>query len=65
MCGILFMKGGAIMINLSVVAKELGVSKPTVWTWKAKGMPCEQIGNVWKVENVEAVKQWLREKKGE
>ena len=53
------------MINLSVAAKVLGVSKPTIWAWKAKGMPCEQIGNVWKVESVEAVKQWLREKKGE
>lgn len=53
------------MINLSVAAKTLGVSKRTMWNWKEKGMPCEQIGNVWKVESVEVVKQWLREKKGE
>ena len=52
------------MINLSVVAKELGVTKQTMWNWKEKGMPCEQIGNVWKVKDAESVKQWLREKKG-
>lgn len=53
------------MINLSVAAKALGISKPTIWAWKSKGMPCERIGNVWKVESVDAVKQWLKEQKGE
>lgn len=48
------------MINLSVVAKELGVTTRTVWNWKAKGMPCEKIGGVWKVKDVEQVKEWLR-----
>ena len=59
------MKGGDIMMNLSAVAKILGVTKRTIWNWKEKGMPCEQIGKVWKVESVEAVKQWLKEQKGE
>lgn len=53
------------MINLSVAAKELNVSTRTMWNWKSKGMPCEQIGKVWKVESVESVKKWLTEKKGE
>ena len=53
------------MINLSVAAKELGISKRTIWNWKEKGMPCEQIGKVWKVKNVDQVKEWLvSQKKG-
>ena len=54
------------MINLSVAAKELGVSKQTLWLWKDKGMPCERIGNVWKVKSVDQVKDWLAgQRKGE
>jgi phage terminase Nu1 subunit (DNA packaging protein) len=53
------LKGGDTVINLTVVAKELGVSKMTLWRWKEKGMPCEQIGNVWKVKSVDQVKEWL------
>ena len=54
------------MINLSVAAKELGISKRTIWNWKEKGMPCEQIGKVWKVESLDQIKQWLAEqRKGE
>jgi predicted site-specific integrase-resolvase len=54
------------VINLTVVAKELGVSKMTLWRWKEKGMPCEQIGNVWKVKSVDQVKEWLvSQRKGE
>ena len=54
------------MINLSVAAKELGISKRTIWNWKAKGMPCEQINKVWKVKNVDVIKEWLEvQKKGE
>ena len=53
------------MINLSVAAKELGISKRTIWNWKEKGMPCQQIGKVWKVENVDQIKMWLDSKRNE
>jgi phage terminase Nu1 subunit (DNA packaging protein) len=52
------------MINLSVAAKELGISKRTIWNWKAQGMPCKQIGNVWKVDSVDQVVKWLESRKG-
>jgi len=47
-------------LSVEEIAKHLGVSKDTVYTWvNERGMPAHKIGKLWKFDKLE-VDTWVR-----
>ena len=47
-------------LSVEEMAKHLGVSKDTVYTWvNERGMPAHKIGKLWKFDKTE-VDKWVR-----
>ena len=50
-------------LSVPEIAKHLGVSKDTVYTWvNERGMPAHKIGKLWKFQSGE-IDRWVRSKK--
>jgi len=47
-------------LSVEEIAKYLGISKDTVYTWiNSKNMPAQKIGRLWKFKRDE-VDEWIR-----
>lgn len=47
-------------LSVQEIAKHLGVSRDTVYTWvNEKGMPAHKVGKLWKFSKAE-VDKWVR-----